>query len=248
LAYLKVEGLVLKNQDYKEADKLLTIYTPEGKTSSIAKGVRKVKSKMRGGVQLFCHSKFELYQGRSSLATVTQCETINSFASLRTDLDRFAHAVYMAEITVELVPDREPNKDIFYLLLTCLHFLENFDPGLVTRLFEIRIINLLGYAPELNVCFHCGSSIEREAKFSLEQGGLLCSQCSGQYKHVININMGTLASLKALSNMDLDKCCRLRLSGRDKNELSALLGRYIELRLDKKLRSREFLNECSGSS
>jgi len=60
--------------------------------------------------------------------------------------------------------------------------------------------------------------------------------------------MGTLASLKALSNMDLDKCCRLRLSGRDKNELSALLGRYIELRLDKKLRSREFLNECSGSS
>lgn len=247
MRYWKTEGVVLKNRDYKEADKLLTIYTPEGKVSAIAKGVRKLKSKMRGGIQLFTHSQFVLYRGRS-LATVTQCEVLHPFTALRNDLNRFAYAAYMAELTTELVPEGEPNKELFYLLLTCLHLLQNYPPGLVTRLFEIRIINLLGYAPELERCLSCGREVQDKIQFSLDQGGILCPHCGKGQKLSVNISRGALASLKALGSMDLDKCCRLKLSAAHERELSVLLGRYIELRLEKPLRTREFLSLMNNSA
>jgi len=245
VAYFKTLGLVLKNQNYKEADKLLTVYTREqGKIPAIAKGVRKVKSSIRGGIQLFSHSEFVFYRGRS-LDTVTQCAVIEPFAQLRSDLDRFAFAAYLAELTVEAVPEREANPELFYLLLTCLHLLVNHDPRLVTRLYEIRLMNILGYAPELGCCLGCGENNFRKMYFSLQEVGLVCERCAGDYAPLMPVSGGAAANLRALSSMELNKCGRLRLSPSLQQELSILLGRYVELQLERKFKSRSFLEDLS---
>jgi len=245
VAYLKTPGLVLRNLNYKEADKLLTVYTLEyGKVPAVAKGVRKVKSSMRGGIQLFSHSDFVFYHGRS-LDTVTQCAVIEPFPQLRSDLDRFAFAAYFAELALESVPEREANPDIFYLLLTCLHLLVTHDPELVTRLFEVRLMNVLGYAPELTNCLYCGAEVKGRMRFSLQDGGLVCTDCAPEAAKLVYISPGAAANLKALSTMDLDKCGRIRLSTALRQELAALLSQYIETQLEREFKSRAFLDSLN---
>lgn len=246
MAYVKSPGLVLKNANYKEADKLLTIYTREqGKVPAIAKGVRKVKSSMRGGIQLFSHTDFVFYRGRS-LDTVTQCAVIEPFVELRSDLDRFAYAAYMAELIVESVPEREANSELFLLLLTCLHLLITDDPQLVIRLFEVRLMNILGYAPQLDGCVSCGSTQMDGAKLGLREGGLVCRHCAVGGELLMPVTAGALANMKALSTMELDKCGRLRLSPALQGELSRIMGRYIEVQLERRFKSRAFLESLTG--
>jgi DNA repair protein RecO (recombination protein O) len=130
-----VEALVLRARDYGEADKILTLYTKEqGKVSAIAKGARKPKSRLRGGVQLFSHSRIVLYRG-PSLDTVTLAETVQAFAPLREDLTFLSYASYLVELLDCAVPEREPHEGIFHLAINCLELFPEKDPELVARLF-----------------------------------------------------------------------------------------------------------------
>ncbi|MHB9093206.1 MAG: DNA repair protein RecO, partial [Eubacteriales bacterium] len=156
----KTEGIIIRVRDYNEADRIVTLFTRDyGKVQAIAKGCRKQKSRKRGVIQLFTYGEFALYRGRN-LDTITQCEGKQSFGALREDLDRMAYGAYLAELLDGFLPSGEPHGEVFFLTLVCLHLLEVEDPELVTRAFETRIMDLLGYRPHLDGCVHCGRMLE----------------------------------------------------------------------------------------
>ena len=109
----RVDALIIRARDFGEADKILTLYTKEcGKIQAIAKGVRKPTSRLRGGVQMFAHSRLLLYRGRS-LDIVSQSESVESYGSLQEDLVRLVYASYLVELLDIAVPEREPNEISF---------------------------------------------------------------------------------------------------------------------------------------
>jgi DNA repair protein RecO (recombination protein O) len=238
----KAEGIIIRVRDYNEADRLVTIFTREhGKIQAIAKGCRKPKSRKRGLMQLFTHANFVLYRGRT-LDTITQCEGIDSFGSLREDLDRMANAAYIAELLDGFVNSAEPHQELYFLSLVCLNLLTAEDPALVTRVFEMRSMSLLGYRPQLDSCVYCGVVIIRKRiVFSPLMGGVLCEKCTHHDYSNISCSMGTVNMLKQLMNWDLRRIRVLKMSPETKKEIGVILNSYISQRLDKKIKSAEFL-------
>jgi len=243
----KTDGIIIRVRDYHEADRIVTLFTRDcGKVQAIAKGCRRQKSRKRGLIQLFTYGHFALYKGRS-LDTITQCEGKESFGALREDLDRMAYGAYMAELLDGFVNAGEPHEDLFYLTLVCFHLLTVEDPELVTRAFETRTMGLLGYRPHLEDCVQCGQRLEGpQVAFSSMLGGSLCGFCANCDPAAVACNMGTLNMLKQLAEWDIRKLRVLRMNDETKREIGEILGTYIGHRLEKKIKSADFLKSLTS--
>ncbi len=247
----RTEAIIVKRTDFGEADRLLTVYTPErGKLRLIAKGVRKPTSRKSGHVELFTHSRFLVARGRN-LDIVSQAETIHAFRPLREDLLRTTHAYYVAELLDRFVEEAIENRPLYDLFLATLGWLcEADDLRLAARFFELRLLALVGYRPQLFRCLGCGQDIEPVVNvFSPAEGGVLCPRC-GQ-SHVgrtaagrpaaRSISLNALKVLRFLQTRDYDTCARLRVGESLHDEVEGAMQRYIVYLLERRLKSVDFL-------
>jgi DNA repair protein RecO (recombination protein O) len=240
----RTEAIVLKRSDFGEADRLLTLYTPRlGKAKAIAKGVRKLTSRKSGHVELFTHSQLLIAKGRN-LDIVTQAETIHAFRPLREDLLRTTYAYYAAELVDLFVEEGIENHPLFDLLLAMLGWLgDASDLDLTTRFFELRLLSLLGYRPELFRCVACRRRIEPVTNFfSSADGGVLCADCSPNHRGAQEITLNALKVLRFMQTRGYDTCRRLRLSRPLHKELEKTMYDYITYTLERNLKSVKFLN------
>lgn len=243
----KTEGIIIRVRDYGEADRIITLFTRDrGKVQAIVKGCRKPKSQKRGVIQLFTHGDFVIYSGRT-LDTVTQCQAKEVFGPIREDLDRMAYATYLAELLDGFVNSGDAHDDLFFLSLVCLHLLTVDDPELVIRAFEIRLMDTLGYRPHLTDCVVCGERLEGTGIFfSSRLGGGLCANCASHDPESIACKMGTINMLKQLAVWDLKRLRVLKLTGDTKRELGEMMKTYIDQRLEKKIKSADFLQSLTS--
>ncbi len=240
----RTEAIVLKRSDFGEADRLLTLYTPEwGKLRVIAKGVRKPASRKSGHLELFTHSRLLVAKGRN-LDIVTQAETIHSFRPLREDLLRTGWAYYAAELLDRFVGEGVENRLLFNLLLAMLGWLcEDVDLDLTARFYELRLLALVGYRPQLFHCLACRAEIEPGATpfFSPASGGLLCPRCGEGQRDAREISMPALKVLRFMQTNRYELCRRLRIGRSLHAELEETMRRYITYILERNLKSVEFL-------
>jgi len=147
---LRVEAVVLRHSDFGEADRLLTLYTRElGKVRGIAKGARKVLSRKAGHLEPFTRVNMLLARGRS-FYIVTQAETVDAHLALREDLIAIGYASYVVELLDRFTYDGDENRALYRLLADTLRRLNRApDPRLAIRYYEIRLLDYLGYRPEL---------------------------------------------------------------------------------------------------
>lgn len=121
------EGIILSKMNYAETDRILSILTKDyGKVRVIAKGVRKLKSRKRGHIEIFNQLKFSAVNTKS-LDIISEAEVVESFAELRLDLKRITVAYYLVEIVGKLVEDNEKNELLYYFLLEKLHELQTVN-------------------------------------------------------------------------------------------------------------------------
>lgn len=184
----QTEGIVIHRRSQGEADRILTLCTPLGKLQAIAKGVRKVRSRKAGHLELFAHSKLTLARSRSSWDLVTQAELIAPHALLRGDLERGTYARYAVELYDRFVTEGEGGESLFDLLARMLDYLcEEEQLAFLTRVYEQRLLALVGFRPEWSRCVGerygklCERPLEPEGHrpFGLdpERGGGLCPDC-----------------------------------------------------------------------
>lgn len=225
----RTEAVVLSRMDYGEADRILTVYTPQrGKLRLIAKGVRRPNSRLGPHLEYFTRCQLMLAKGRE-LDTVTGAETIDAHRRLRTDLDAFGHASHMVELLLRLTEDRQENEGAFSLLSGSLQLLDDgVDAFNVTRHFELALLTLLGYKPELYRCIACASDLTAVPNaLSNRQGGLLCPQCRGSDGAAFPLSVNAQKYLRTLDRSGLATAARLRLDADLRNELEGALGGYL---------------------
>ncbi|MBM7623184.1 DNA repair protein RecO [Sporohalobacter salinus] len=251
MSLYKTEAVVLKHYELKEADKIIILYTRQrGKVQAVANGVRKTKSRLAGSVELFTYSDFLLYQGKS-LSTVSQAEIKNSFASLRDDLFKMAYSSYVVEVVNEFTVDQEKNEPLFALLLATLYMLDRGEElELATRFFELRLLNLLGYRPQLDVCVDCDLDLSKidKVRFSSKLGGVVCSDCALEDQYSMRITKGTVATIERLLEIDYKKLDRLKVPKNIRQELAKVLPNYLQSIIEKKLKSLDFLRTLTTTS
>ncbi len=174
---IKVRGLIIRQVNYGDYNKMLTVLTGEyGKISVSARGVRSMKHKSRAACELLCFNEFVLTAGRGDVYNLNQCECIESFYHLRSDCVRLSLGVYMADAAGHLSP--QDMAAALKLLLNSLFMLQNeaTDITLVKLIYDSKLLQAAGFAPEIGVCVNCGKS-EGPFSFSALAGGTVCRAC-----------------------------------------------------------------------
>jgi DNA repair protein RecO (recombination protein O) len=240
----KTEAIVLKHINLGEADKILTLYTPNlGKLSAIAKGVRRPKSKMGGHLELLTHCSLMLARGRN-LDIITQSEAISSFLPLRDDLWRASLALYTTELVAQFTAEHVESYPIYKLLLNTLYRLCETNNGELTlRYFELNLLTHVGYKPELHHCVGCKSPLEPTANsFSASGGGMLCPACREKEPLSQTISLNALKVMRLLQQGDYQRAIRVRINQELSGELESLLRYYIKYILEREVKTVAWLD------
>ncbi len=241
---VKIEAIVLRRSDFGEADRLLTLYSRElGKVKAIAKGARKPQSRKTGHVELFMRTQFVLAQGRD-LDIITQAEMIAGYQPLREDLVHTTYAAYLVELLDAFTPEEEKNRALYELLVNSLTWLaESRNFLLIARYYELRLLALAGYQPQLFQCVGCGTPVqEQDQFFSAEQGGILCPECAASERRARPISAAAVKVLRFLQTRSWDSVKALQLRRPLHTELESILHFYIVSLLERELRSTDFLH------
>lgn len=253
----RTEAIVLRRKDLGEADRVLTLFTPgRGKIRVIAKGIRKPRSRKAGHLELFTCARLLLAVGRD-LDHVTQAELVDPYRPLREDLLRSAHAAYMVELLDRFTPDEEENDALYDLLRQGLAWASQAgDPAapgglapalaLAARYFEVHLLSMAGYQPQLQRCLACRRALRPEDQFFAPgEGGVICPRCAEanvpRPGGLLPLSLNALKLLRFIQSSPYATVAALAISPRTHGEVEYLLARYITLLLERQLKSVEFL-------
>lgn len=240
----QTEAIVIKKTRLKEADRILTLYTPGlGKIQAVAKGVRRPRSKLSGHLELITHSLVSLARGRN-LDTITGSQTINSFLPLKSDLWLTSCALYAAELVNQFTAEHAKDEAVFRLLLETMQRLCGEDnKELTLRYFELHLLNEAGYRPQLQECVTCRRQIEPVINyFRAGGGGMLCPDCGPEYPSGYPVSVNAQKVLRLFQNSDFSVVGRLKIGAELSREIEALLGGYIRHLLEREVKSAAWLD------
>lgn len=238
------EAIVLKRADFGEADRLLTLYSREqGKIKAIAKGARKPQSRKTGHVELFMCSHFLFAKG-ADLNIITQAEMVAAYAPLRDDLVRTTYASYAVELLDRFTVEHDKNVALYQLLADALGwFALEEDMLLLARYYELRLLSLAGFQPQLFTCVATAEPIqEQDQFFSAELGGLLCPNCRTADRRAQPASAAAVKVLRYLQSRPYDTVRLLRLRRPLHTELEQLMHHYLTHILERNLKSVDFLH------
>lgn len=239
----KTKGIVIKNWPLSEADKIVVIYTPNyGKITGVAKGVRKTKSKFGSSMEVFTYAEFVLYgQNKDNhLEIITQAEIISSFQEIREDLAKIIEGSFILELIDTLVSGKEMDRPIFNLFLSTLVWLKEETTELISLVFPLKLLALLGMGLQLGGCVLCQQTSSHYFRFNPAEGGVLCGQCGG--KGGVSISAGVIGVMNQFLRLDLKKVKKIQIAPNLMTQLQQIIiDSYLNYHLDAPLKSRQFI-------
>jgi DNA repair protein RecO (recombination protein O) len=239
----RTEAIVLRRKDFGEADRILTLFTPEvGKIRVLAKGIRKARSRKAGHLDLYMRSHIMLAKGRD-MDIITQAETVEAYRPMREDLLRSTYGSYCIELLDKFTPEEAENKPMYELLAHALGWLSQTNNlPLTTRYYELQLLGMAGYQLELFRCVVNGETIKAEDQFfSPEDGGVVCTVCGQTRQGVFPISLNALKVLRFMMRSPYDALRELKISADVQAELERLTQRTITFYLEQQLKSADFL-------
>ena len=216
-------GYVIKTNDVKDNDVILSVYTRDyGIVSLYARGIKKSTSKNAFACQLFDYSEFMIEMNQMKSMQLLKSATLKKeFLGIRSDYDRLA----LASVVIELAGYLEED-NIFDLLDTTLKLLDSHkEPFTVFELFVVRYLDLLGLSPEVDGCVLCGDTRNIET-ISVSDGGFVCRSCNRQL-HLKPRDAGFLKNFRIINKASFEVLDKIEGLGLNEYRLSALLMEFL---------------------
>ena len=179
MAFSSTDALVLREVRYKEADRILTLFTADrGILTAKARGALRKNSRLAAATQALTLSEMTFFENKGFL-TVHEASVKEPFSGLRESFEDLALACYFAECVEALLPEGEQDLSVFQLILNSLYALSHRlrSPRLIKSAFEMRLMCLLGYRPDLSACVVCGKEAPVSPMLGVETGHICCKAC-----------------------------------------------------------------------
>ena len=240
--YSVLRGLVLRETETKESDKILTLLTAErGKVSVIARGARRKGCKFAACAQSLAYSEWTLYQ-RGQWAYASEGTTIELFQGLRRDLESMALGFYFAELTEAVTVEEVPAEELLRHLLNGLYTLSALQrpPLLVKAAFELKLLCLAGYEPLAEGCAVCGAPEPREPRLDVTQGVLRCAACGAGGGRTLPLCRDSLAALRHILYGDSKRLYAFSLGQEPLERLSTAAELFTAAQLERGFRTLDF--------
>ena len=232
-------GLVLRETVTRDADKILTVLTPDrGRLSVIARGARRKGSRVAAACQLLAYSEMTLYEkGRWTM--LDAADTIELFDGLRQDLTALSLAAYFAELT-EAVSDG--SGDVLPLLLNALYALSALKkpPQLVKPAFQFRLMALAGYEPMADGCALCGAPEPENPMLDVVHGVVHCGKCREKGGLSLPLTASGLAALRYVLYGDPRRLYSFSLPSEGLRALNHAADAYVSAQLERSFRTLDY--------
>lgn len=239
----RVEGIVIRRADYGEGHAIITLFTKEaGKVSVMARGAKKMKSRHSAVTQLFTYGEY-VYFKNGQMGTLNSGEIIHAHHGLREDLFLSAYSAYLVELTDRMIGEHEGGSFLFEQLKAGLEAIEaGKDPAVITHIFELKMLGLAGYAPELHHCVSCGRD-GGAASISVSMGGILCENCRLKDPAAHSLSVGMHKLLILFQQIDLRRLGAIDLKEQSKEQLKNWMREYMDTYTGVQWRARHFLDQ-----
>ena len=253
---LKVNGLIIREISVGESDKLVTILTDTmGKITVSCKGVRNIKSKRIAASQLFSYGEF-LLNVRASKYYLSEAAVENSFFELNSSLEKLSLAQYFCQVVSCVTVENEDQSEILRLILNSFYVLchQNKSPDFVKAVFEMSIVALLGFCPDLFECQGCGCEIlpscPQGAYLNIGAGGVICADCAiseensqaNEYESYLFLSPHIYNALRYIITSPAKKIFSFSLSDdpNSEKELADITEKYLRYHLDRGFETLDF--------
>lgn len=239
---ITVTGMVLSTAPVGEYDRRVVILTKEqGKVAAFAKGARRPNSHLVGAVNPFSFGEFTLYVGRSSY-TIRSANISNYFAELREDIVGAYYGFYFLEFAGFYTKEANDEREMLKLLYQTMKALVNkrIPNRLIRYIFELRALCINGEGPQVFQCISCGDK-DGPALFSVRKGGLVCSACMQDVTDGMELDTSTLYSMQYIESSKIEKLYTFIVSEKVLEELGRVMGRYMDVYVEKQFKSLEIL-------
>ena len=228
--HYRTKGLIIAKRDFREADRFFTFFTKDyGRVEALAKGERKIESKLRGGLELFYLSEISFIQGRY-WKTLVDASLIDNFSNIREDLTKMKAASLIGRQISTLVKGKEEDQELWNLIKNTFQRLNDSPRNfLIHQYFFWRFVSHLGYQPQLYKCVNCKQELDRDRLyFSADQGGMVCKNC----KQGLNqrVDPGTVKIIRTALEKNWKEVSKLKVNShqKDLNELSAFYFAHLK--------------------
>lgn len=208
---IKVKGIVIKEVQYKDNDKIITILTDTlGKVSCIAKGAKKTNSPILANAQYLVYNEFVLYKSRN-FYYINSANVIDTFYNIRIDLDKLEISFELTRLLIKVTDENEDTSYILKLFLNTMYILgKNIkDINLVIAIFKIKLFCLLGFMPHIEKCYLCGQVLNSidEIYYDYVGNNFLCNNCinNKDKRRYIKINKATLIAIEYIMKADIKR-------------------------------------------
>jgi len=239
----RTEAVVLRRMDLGETDRLLTLLTPDaGKLRAIAKGVRRPGSRKAGHLEPFCRTRLLLARGRQ-LDIITQAEAVDLFDGLGQDLERLGAAAHLVELIDRFTVEETGSHAVYDLLVSALGLLSRgADLSTVSRYYELRLLDLVGFRPELFHCVSCRREIQAEDQFFASgEGGVLCPACGRRHERVARLPLAVLKVLRHYQRHPYELATAAAIRPQVLAQLEDLMEAHLTYLAERKLNAPHFL-------
>ncbi len=247
MAIQKASAIVIKTLPFRSSSLIVTFFTqPFGKIRVLAKGVR-LERETRGALfELFSFLDIVYYEKtKSDLHLLSEAAIIDGYDSVRTRLESISYASYFAELVDTLTEIHDPHENVFHLLDFCLRYLSSLPGTRLARLFEIKLLNEIGWLPYLEKCIRCDKSVPEKGFFSARQGALVCAACVEHYQDALPLAAEALAVMRHYIKHDLDQAIKFTVSPQTEIGLQKIMSRFLLERLNHPLKSTCFLDKIT---
>lgn len=237
-----VKGIVIRESNYRESDRLIKILTANGLITAYAKAAKNIKSKKFSATAQFCFSDFLLFRG-SDMYIVKEATESEVFFELREDVEKLSLALYFCELIDSVTPEITDTSEILRLLLNSLHCLCKTDKkiDLVKAVFELRLMCSIGFMPDISDCANCGSSVSNKAVFDIDNAKIFCLECNNATSsYLVGLSKSELSVMQHIVNSDFSNVFSFTASDSVLSNVSSITEKYVERRTERHFKTLDY--------
>ena len=238
---MSTKVIVLKEIPLKEEDKIVVVFSREyGKISVYAKGARKIKSAFLAGTQMLTYSDFSIYK-KDNISNLSKIEMLDAYMDIKNDYDKLYYAMYFCELVDNLTIEDNPSSSMFDFFVFTLDKMKKYkDVKFMRVIFELRMMSLSGYTPNVLSCQMCDRELDEDAFFLVREDGIVCSSCNIK-KQGIKISKTTLYTLKYIFYAKMEKLYSFNISDEYKEEIYKVANEFRNKIIGKVLKTEKFI-------
>ena len=244
------KGLILREVRYKEADRILTILTEsEGKITAKARGALRKSSRTGAATQQLTWSELTLFGNRGKW-TVNEGTVLEGFSGLRDDIEKLALGSYFAECLEAFSVEDQPDPALLQLGLNSLYALSNAlgAPEKIKAAFELRLMCLAGFRPELGACSVCGKTVPEDPVLSLSDGVLCCRSCARPSWDGTLLEEDALAAMRYVISAPAKRLFSFPIGEKGLKNFSRAAERYVQAHAERSFPTLDYYKQFQKNS